>query len=427
LSTVGEPHRSIYYGWWVLLAGAVTEMLAIGGTSYASGLFVLPLERELSLSRAQASSAIPILFSGGAVVATFVGYLLDHFPIQRVIGVGAVLLGGGFVLISLTSSTAIMVLTLFVPVACGFMAIGPLTTTTLVSRWFYRRRGRALGIATVATSGGGILVVPLLSWAIEAYGWRIALQIEGLIIAAIVLVLSVFVIRSGPADLGLEGHPENKGRPAGEIQRSSLIGQSSFSGRWRMRDVLSTFNFWAVAVALASVTGIAQALVVTIVPYAVELGISASSTALLISVFSGSAAIVKLGSGLLLEIVDRRLVMFASTFAMFLALLALLSSSDYAMLIVACCLAGTALGCILPAAPALVAEYFGSMSFGTVMGAMYVATGVSSIVSVGFVGAVYDRTGHYQEAFLTFALLSVFAALALFVLRRSPSPFPEIK
>ena len=57
LSAVSESSRPVYYGWWVLGAGAITEMLAIGSTSYAAGLFVLPLERELSLSRAAASSA----------------------------------------------------------------------------------------------------------------------------------------------------------------------------------------------------------------------------------------------------------------------------------------------------------------------------------------------------------------------------------
>jgi MFS family permease len=392
-------------------------MLAIGSTSYAAGLFVLPLERELALSRAAASSAIPIVFGGGLVAAMIVGYLLDRIAVQRIVGMGGVLLGAGFALISMTSSPPVMTLILLIPVAFGFVAIGPLTTTTLVSRWFHRRRGRALGIATVATSGGGIIVVPLLSWAIETYGWRIALQIEGVLIAAIALALSTLIIRSGPAEVGLETHPENHGRPVGEIQRLSIGPASPLSRRWRFKEFASTYNFWAVALALAVVTGISQAIVVTIVPYAVGLGATATEAAILISVFSVSAAIVKMGSGLLLEIIDRRLVMLASTGAMLLATLVLSSSSEYAMLLVACCLAGTALGCMLPSAPALVAEYFGSVSFGTIMGGMYVATGISSIVSVAFVGAAFDRTGNYSTAFMTFVGLSVLSAAAVMAVR----------
>ena len=78
VNTAGARPLSIYYGWWVLLATAVTEMLAIGSTSYAAGLFVLPLEQELHLSRADSSSSIPILFAGGAIAAPLVGYALDR-------------------------------------------------------------------------------------------------------------------------------------------------------------------------------------------------------------------------------------------------------------------------------------------------------------------------------------------------------------
>ena len=425
MSSAAASRQPVYYGWWVLCAGAITEMLAIGSTSYAAGLFVLPLERELGLSRAEASSAIPIVFSGGVVVAALVGYLLDHVPIQRVIGIGGLLLGAGFILISMISSPPLIALILFVPVALGFVAIGPLTTTTLVSRWFYRRRGRALGIATVATSGGGIIVVPALSWAIENYGWRLALQIEGLVIAAVVFALSAFIIRSGPAELGLAAHSENKGRPTGEVEPEPA--SRAPSRQWRFREFLSTFNFWAIALALAGMMGISQAIVVTIVPYAIGLGASAALAALLISTFSVTAAVVKVGSGLLLEIIDRRLVMFASTLAMLCAMLALLWSSDYSMLLVACCLAGIAQGCMLPSAPAIVAEYFGSVSFGTIMGCMYAATGISSIVAVSFAGAVFDRTGSYDEAFFAFGALSIFAAIAIAVMRTAIPKLRDVK
>jgi len=90
-----SDRATIYYGWWVLLAGAITEMLAIGSTSYAAGLFVLPLQQELSLSRAEANSSIPLLFSGGALLAPLVGSLFDRYPVEHVMRVGGLLLGAG--------------------------------------------------------------------------------------------------------------------------------------------------------------------------------------------------------------------------------------------------------------------------------------------------------------------------------------------
>src|SRR6185437_4504070 len=100
--------RPVYYGWWVLAAAALTEMLAIGSTSYAAGLFVLPLQHEFSLSRAAANSAIPILFTGGAIMAALVGRLLDRFPVQWIMSLGAISFGIGLVTISTTSSILVI-------------------------------------------------------------------------------------------------------------------------------------------------------------------------------------------------------------------------------------------------------------------------------------------------------------------------------
>jgi len=88
---------------------------------------------------------------------------------------------------------------------------------------------------------------------------------------------------------------------------------------------------------------------------------------------------------------------------------------------VACCLAGTALGCVLPSSAALLAGCFGSASFGRVMGAIYVAVVVSSVVSVRYAGAVFDSAGEYSSAFLTFLVLAVVSAVAALIVREPAS------
>src|SRR5258705_12042049 len=87
------------------------------------------------------------------------------------------------------------------------------------------------------------------------------------------------------------------------------------------------------------------------------------------------------------------------------------------MLLLACSLAGTALGCVLPSSAILVAALFRSPSFGRVMGMIYVAVVVSSIVCSRFIGAIFDRTGGYRMAFLTFLAIAMISALATFLLR----------
>src|SRR5579863_5014971 len=211
----------VYYGWFILAASAVSEMLVQGATSYAAGLFVLPLQAEFHISRAVAGLPVLILFGGAMLIAPLVGRALDTRPIRLVMPLGAILLAASFASIAATHSLLVMAVILFVPAAIAFMAAGPLNTSTLASRWFYRRQGLAQGLAAVATPGGGFTVVPLLSAAIQHYGWRPALFYEGLAEAAIIVVLALLVLRDRPSDLGLENHPENQGRPSnsGNVER----------------------------------------------------------------------------------------------------------------------------------------------------------------------------------------------------------------
>src|SRR5882757_3198581 len=121
----------VYYGWFVLAASAISEMLVQGATSYSAGLFVLPLQAEFHISRANANSSVLILFFGAMLAAPLIGRILDAWPIRRVMTVGAVIFGLSFAGIATASSLWIMVLILLWPAAIAFMCLGPLNTSTL--------------------------------------------------------------------------------------------------------------------------------------------------------------------------------------------------------------------------------------------------------------------------------------------------------
>ena len=387
----------VYYGWFVLAASAIAELLAQGATSYSAGLFVLPLQAEFHVSRADANSSVLILFFGAALAAPLVGKLLDRYPIRLVVSLGAVLFSAALAIIATTSSLWVMALALFLPAAIGYIAIGPLTTSTLAARWFFRRRGLALGIAAVATSAGGLVVVPLLSQAIQAYGWRTALLYEAAVIAIIIIALTLLVLRDDPITAGLGDHAENRDR----ISRSDA---PKVKPRWH--EILTRRAFWIPSLALANISGTCQAIVVTIVPYGVQLGVSLTQAALFISAFAVCAAITKVAAGMLADRVDQRWLLVAATLFMIAAQLLLWLFPNYHALLIASCLAGTSLGFALPTAAGLIAAGFGSEAFGAAMGWTYALTLGFAILASRFIGAVFDRTHSYAPAFMTFLVLT---------------------
>jgi sugar phosphate permease len=410
------PPRAIYYGWWVVTACAVGEMLVIGTANYGAGLFVRPLEQEFGLSRADANVAVSMVHLGAALASPFVGYLLDRTSVRLIMGAGAVLMSAGFILISVTSSLLVMGFSAFILLALGFAALGPLAATTNVSRWFYRHRGRAMGLAAMATSLGGIVVVPYLSAAVESFGWRGAMLLQGIIIGISMTLLAALVIKDRPSDAGLQDHPENQGRPQRELAGSGTQHTPSrnFS---EYKAIFANPNFWFIVVAVAIISGVLQGLVVTFVPYATGSGFTPGRAALLISLLSTVALITKLASGILADYLDRRIILSVSGGFVAAAAGLLLLGREYEIFLAAALCAGLALGGLLPSFGSLIAECFGSVRFGRVMGLVLVFTQCTQIGSVRFIGSVFDRAGHYDSGLVVFVFISLVGSLAALMVR----------
>ena len=412
-----SPTRALpYYGWFVLAASAVCEMLAIGATSYSAGLFVLPLQAEFGLSRADASSSVLIVFLGAVFFASPVGRILDRFAIRPVICIGATVFAGALAAIALAPALWVIVLLLLLPAALGFMILGPMTTSTLTSRWFFRRRGLALGIAAIATSGGGLLVVPFLSMAIQAYGWRNALLGEAAVMLVVIFLLALLVLKDNPFKAGLGGDPENAGRTDGEllVTPDTSGGKSDRQLRWR--DILGNRGFWAPSLLVATVSGASEAIVISAPPYGHQLGFALASAALLVSAFSAAAALTKILAGILADFWDKRFLLFGTALCLPLSLLTLYYLESYAAVFAASCLAGISLGGVLPTSSSVIAARFGAAHFGAVVGWTYTLIGAFTILAVRFLGFVFDKSGSYHPAFaglLAFSALIWTAALLI--------------
>jgi MFS family permease len=403
----------VYYGWFVLTASAVCEMLIQGATLYGAPLFVIPLQDEFHISRAAAGSAASFLIVGALVMAPGIGRLLDTRPVRLIMSVGAVILGLSLMAIAMTHSLLVMALILLAPMAVAFMCLGSLNTSTLASRWFARNRGLAFGIAAVATSGGSFTVVPLLSIAIRRYGWREALLYEGLVMAAVIISLAVLILRDRPSDLGLENHPENL------VPASAPAMPKAGPVRWKA--VFASRAFWIPSLVLAVVSGPCNAIVVTLYPYSVkQLGFAAGQATLLISAFGIAAAITKILAGVLADHVNQRFLLIAAAVFMTVSWLILSLSTDYGALLASSAFAGSALGCALPTAGGMIAGSFGANNFGRVMSWTYVLTGVVAVLAPYFAGFMYDRSGGYHVAFECFA--AFLAALSLLTMLVAPTP-----
>lgn len=406
--------RRVFHGWWIVAAGFLCTLLALGSTTYSFGLFVAPMAETFGLSRADANGGFIFLLLGFAIWAPVIGRLLDRLPARRVMTAAALSFGIGFLLIAAAPAPWMMALAIVGPVAFGTVGCGALAANTVTSRWFLRQRGRAMGLLAVSTSAGGFSMPPLIAWLMETFGWRTALAIQGVLVAGLAAAAILWLIRDRPADLGLhlDGAAEDPTVGLGAPPKAVL---------WRYGPLLRNANFWLLALGAGILLGADQALLATMVPYGLDAGFSASQAALLMSSLTFSAIVGKLIIGALADRVDKRWL-FAAVAACNLGfLVVLMSAPSYPVLMLACALIGLAIGGTYPLWMTLTADCFGSASFGSVMGAMNLVVMPFSIIAVRFIGEVYDRTGGYNPAFQVFIGTAVISALLVFAVRPSRS------
>lgn len=390
-----------HYGWCVLAAAFVAEMFAIGGTAYAFGLFVKPVCAEFGISRATANSGMMLFYVGMGLSAPLIGWLLDRRSARVIVAGGALALGAGMVGIGLASSLPLIAALLLVMVGAGAVASGPMSANVLAVRWFDQHRGKALGIAAVATSLGGTLIVPMMAMVLEQRGWRAALIVQGVLTAVLVGTLAWWVIRDRPP----QPLAAAAVAPPPRLPLGTLL---------RMRD------FWCIALAVGAVFAINQAVLITMIPYATDAGIALEKATLLVSCLAGSSVIGKLLFGAIADRYDRRWLLLFCIACNVLLLVALALQPGFAALLAICCVAGVATGGELPVWAALVGERFGAHAVGSVLGLMNPVMTVVSLCALRFVGEVFDRSGRYEPAFQVFIVVALLASVLVLAISRRP-------
>jgi MFS family permease len=410
----------IYYGWYIVAMAMTMLALVVGSIFLSFGLFVIPVSEEFQLSRADTNTAMIALNIGCAVAAPMVGRILDLYPIRRVIAVSALLFGASMVVLGLSHSLWLSAFVLAAPLAAGMTGAATISASTVVARWFTAYRGRAMAILAVGFSLGGIVVVPLMGALMEAVGWRTTLIIAGCAGSSVILLMTPFIRgRPGPDDIEVSDAKKKAAAQAaaGAVSATPL----------RIVELLQLPQFWALAFSMAIMSAVMQAVTITLVPLAHGIGVSLTQAAGLVSFFSMFLLIGKVTLATVADRVDRNYLIVALLVVAALGNAALIFSNTY--LALAICVAFLALssGAANPTFYALVADKFGSATFGTAIGTIVTVNAIFGIIAMRFAGEIFDRTGGYEVMFTTFVVFLLGIAALMFVTRklgRSPEAPP---
>ena len=413
-------HRlPFYYGWVVLYSAATTQVVRNSAASLTIAVFMIPLSDDLGWSRTLIAGAASV---GGLVasgVSPLVGWLVDRYGARQVLAASVFIMG----LSTIALAWATVPVAFYIAYGISrviFASPVPIGASVVVSRWFVRMRGRTNGIL-FASHSIGLIAFPLIASAVIASrGWQDAWIVLGALVWIIALVPVTFLIVQRPEDLGL--------RPDGDAEPSATDTAGAPAPEepaWTLKEAMRTPALWLLAAGVGTL-------------FLVQAGINTHMAALLrdqgLSLFlsgvglSLNAAFMGAGSlawGWIAERLPARYVLAGVSVAVAVPALLFLTADTTAKALAIASLFGFGVGGMLSVPPVAYADYYGRRSLGAIRGVTEPFTSLEQAVGAVASGIVYDLTGSYAIALITFAILGgVTAVVILFAKppRRPPAP-----
>jgi sugar phosphate permease len=397
-----------------VVATAFAALFSVVGLAlYGLPLYYDFMVREFGWSRTMVTSGNAIskllvgpLFGFGA------GWIVDRFGPRRLMMAGILMAGGALVGLGLTSAAWTFYFFYFFN-ALGYVCGGPLPCQVLVSRWFDRTRGKAMGIAYLGIGIGGAVVPLLAHWLTDLFGWRGSLQAVGLLIILIAFPLA-YLVREAPPDSA--------------TRSAALSGPRGGAESPALRTILATPAFYLLALgsmcSIAAVGGTNQNLKLYL---SLDRGYSQGDAARVISLVLAVSIAGRLLMGWLADRMPRRYVMLIIYLLVALAIPLLLIRTSWSMYAFAT-IFGLGLGGEYLIIPLMAGELFGIGVLGRVMGIVLTADGVAEATAPTLVGNLRDRFGTYDAGFLLLVGAALVGAGAIALLpKRGPgaaSPQP---
>ena len=403
---------NIFYGWYILFLGSLILAVGSGVLYHGFTVFFLPLKRDLALS----SAAVSLLYGAarleGGVEGPLVGYLIDRFGPRVVIIGGAAMAGVGLILLSTVDSFISFFFVYIFIVSLGFNAGFFHPIYAMVNSWFIRHRGFGFAAVGAASSIGGMIMAPFLSYLILNFGWRFGAVIGGIIMLAIAIPAAI-PIRRSPEGIGLhpDGRPPRDPGRGGEGSPAEPLNRADFT----VREALHTWNYWLLFAAITLRILVTVALVIHFIPILAWKGMSEATGAYLVSLFAFCSIVTTLTTGWLGDRWNKSFLCCIGVLPTILVMTVLIFTRSVDNLFLfpvgLAITAGT-----IPLNWALIGDFFGRRSYGTLRGIMGVGYGMGTFASPIYAGWIFDWAGSYEYALLTFIIAHLLAALIFAIL-----------
>jgi MFS family permease len=402
-STVRVKSR-LFYGWFIVTASFTILFVIVGMVYYSFPVFYVSLIDEFGWSRTEVMAGyfFSILLIG-PIFGISAGFLLDRYGTRRIILAGLLFAGTAFLGFAFMHSLLAYYFFYFMQ-TIGYVSAGPVSNQVLISHWFSRMRGRAMGLAYIGIGLGGAVAPVLTRFLIRETGWRQAMLVMGGVILIGLTSLTLALVKNRPSDIGLN----SDGNPTPVAQQTNSSAPAiSLRGALRMR------AFWMILLGSLMSIGAVGGIIQHLQLYLRDQRFTPEDAAQVASFLLIASILGRITMGFLADRFPRKYVMLAACLMVAAGILLLYFSAASSAVYMFAFIFGFGMGADYMLIPLMTAECFGLGSLGRLMGVILTTDAVAQALAPMLVGRIYDLQRSYDWGLALLASMAILGAFAV--------------
>lgn len=401
----------LFYGWWIVIASFMIMTFLYTPIVNLVSLYTKPVTEELGFGRTEFSTYYTIMALVSMVACPIAGKLMRKYDIRLYLTVCTIL--GAIAYIGFSFATKLMHFYLLaIPMGISLAGAAIIPTSVLITNWFTEKRGLSLGLALSGSGFGGIILSPINNWIISTYGWRASYLATGISIIVLIIPFTMFIIRFSPSDLGLSAYgakKETNNQTATELPGISQ-GQA-----------VKSISFWFLCLAIVVSGVVVNSMIVNLSPYLTDIGSSAETAALILSISSGMVILGKLFVGRFFDVLGLKTVLLMICISNIASFVFLLKGNLLIPAVLYAVFTGVGATAVTVTPSYITASLYGEKEYGAKYGIVSLFSSLGAAICPVVSGVIYNINNSYTTLLYVLIVLA-FVSLCLFLLAVKTKP-----
>ena len=292
--------KSIYYGWYLVPVFGAVMLVATTPLFHAMGIWAVAMERAFGWNRTQLSLALSFTRIEGGILGPIEGYLIDKFGTRRMVFIGLLIMGLGWLLFSRVSHLLIFYAAYLV-IALGQGVGSWLALNAMLNNWFVRRRSFAMGLSNAVSRMGSLILVPVLAWLIAPdfpgrMGWSTTAFILGIVTLVIAFPITR-LLRDRPEDYGLLPDGDTKEDVERRVRNAKAAGIRIAAGQdFTVSQALRARAFWFISIGHGFTSMVLLAFMLHLAPMMTDQNYSLQTASFVVSAYTAVSMVFQSSS-----------------------------------------------------------------------------------------------------------------------------------